>query len=83
MPCPYAFLGLDPDAPDFVVEAVARAWALRYHPDKKGGDAHLFKRSREACEAIEAGTPLSPDPVVTKGLTDSLRTIGGLFRKRP
>jgi hypothetical protein len=48
---PHEILGVDPDAPDEVVEAAARQMRKKHHPDQ-GGDVEQFKRVNEAEEAI-------------------------------
>ena len=53
---PYSILYLIPNAPDFVVKAVYKTLAFKYHPDR-GGEAEQFQKVREAYEAITKGTP--------------------------
>ena len=52
---PYSVLYLRPDAPDFVVKAVYKTLAFKYHPDR-GGKAEQFQKVMEAYEAITKGT---------------------------
>lgn len=48
----YATLFLTPGAPDFIIEAVWKAIALKHHPDK-GGDEEQFKIYNEAHKRIK------------------------------
>lgn len=48
---PWSTLFLLPSAPVFVVEAVWRALANKYHPDK-GGDVSLFRKFKEAYDKL-------------------------------
>ena len=49
---PYRVLGVNPDAPDFLVKAAYRSHVKRVHPDV-GGDPEEFKRIQRAYELIE------------------------------
>ena len=49
---PYCVLGVNPDAPDFLVKAAYRSHVKRVHPDV-GGDPEEFKRIQRAYEQIE------------------------------
>lgn len=51
-PSPYSVLGLDPSAPDEVVELVYRHLAKRFHPDIPGGNAEAMARINRAYEEI-------------------------------
>jgi len=48
---PYRVLGINPDAPDFLVKAAYKSHVKRAHPDV-GGDAEEFKRIQKAYEQI-------------------------------
>lgn len=48
---PYRVLGVNPDAPDFLVKAAFRSHARRTHPDV-GGNPEEFKKINEAYERI-------------------------------
>ena len=48
---PYRVLGVNPDAPDFLVKAAHKSHVKRVHPDV-GGDAEEFKRIQRAYEQI-------------------------------
>ncbi|MDP9315381.1 MAG: J domain-containing protein, partial [Chloroflexota bacterium] len=49
---PYNVLGVQPDAPMEVVEAVYRAKAKTVHPDVPGGSAEVMQQLNEAIAAI-------------------------------
>lgn len=52
---PYEVLGVDPDAPDVVVEAVAKRLPKRYHPDSgEQPDREEFMAVRKARDALLA-----------------------------
>jgi len=48
---PYRVLGINPDAPDFLVKAAHKSHVKRVHPDV-GGDPEEFKRIQKAYEQI-------------------------------
>ncbi|MBA7607054.1 hypothetical protein ES703_14206 [subsurface metagenome] len=48
---PYRVLGVNPDAPDFLVKAAYRSHVKRVHPDV-GGNPEQFKRIQRAYEQI-------------------------------
>jgi hypothetical protein len=48
---PYSILYLTTDAPEFVVKAVYKTLAFKYHPDR-GGEAEQFQKVKEAYESI-------------------------------
>ncbi|MDS0258554.1 hypothetical protein NDI56_03900 [Haloarcula sp. S1CR25-12] len=49
---PHVVLGVAPDAPDDVVEAVARRLSANAHPDNDDGDRDKFQRIQQAKEAM-------------------------------
>tara|TARA_R110002020_G_scaffold26270_14_gene84878 strand:+ start:15061 stop:15543 length:483 start_codon:yes stop_codon:yes gene_type:complete len=48
---PYSILYLKSNAPEFVVKAVYKTLAFKYHPDR-GGETEQFQKVKEAYEAI-------------------------------
>lgn len=50
-----AFFHVTPDAPLWVAEAVYRAAAARYHPDKQQGDEQKMRRINEMIAVIRKG----------------------------
>jgi len=48
---PYRVLGVNPDAPDFLVKAAYKSHVKRVHPDV-GGNAEEFKRIQRAYDQI-------------------------------
>ena len=46
-------LFLTEDAPDFLVKAVWKVLAAKYHPDKPEGDEKLFNKYKKAYENIK------------------------------
>lgn len=48
----YSVLCLTPEAPDFILEAVWKAWSFNEHPDR-GGDSSKFIVIKEAYECIK------------------------------
>jgi len=52
---PHVVLGVAPDAPDDVVEAVARRLSANAHPDNDDGDRDKFQRIQQAKEAMLDG----------------------------
>ena len=53
-PPPHEVLGIQPDAPDDVVKAAARAMTKETHPDA-GGASEAFQRVKRAEEAMLDG----------------------------
>lgn len=52
---PHEVLGVAPDAPDDVVEAVARRLAANHHPDGDDPDTERYKQIQQAKEAMLHG----------------------------
>lgn len=49
---PYRILGINPDAPDFLVKASYRAMMKKYHPDGESPNEAMSKLVNEAYERI-------------------------------
>lgn len=81
MACPYALLGLRPDAEPEVVAAAIRALQLKYHPDKNPQGAGRFEIVQLAARALADGVPDVRVPIQTPGLADALGAIWGPLRR--
>jgi DnaJ-class molecular chaperone len=89
----YQVLGLDRDATEDDIKRAFKKKALIHHPDKKGGDAEVFKQLNEAYAVLsdpnkkrvydQFGTAEMPDmggvgvPVDVENLFESLFGMGG------
>jgi len=49
---PYRILGINPDAPDFLVKVAYRAMQKKYHPDGETPDEAMSKLVNEAYEQV-------------------------------
>lgn len=49
---PYITLGLNKDAPEDEIKKAYKKLALKYHPDKNGGDDVMFKKVNEAYQIL-------------------------------
>jgi curved DNA-binding protein CbpA len=77
--CPYAVLGLTPQAEPEVVEAAIRVLRLKHHPDK-GGSPDALRKIEKAVRSVRTGEPYVAERPDGRRLRGQLRAVFGRLR---